>query len=178
MEVMATSMLRAGALALAALLLASGCARKEAPAPRPVDVLVVPVVQMDVPVVGEWIGTLDGSVNADIRPKIEGYLLREFYKEGQFVHRNDLRGSRSQPGESGAVEMVGDTPGGIRVCAHHLCDCGVVKDADEQMVGADPPIAPMPGLGNSEEDGVACLLGEPLKHCVPASRTSRGPTAG
>ena len=75
--------------ALAALLLASGCARKEAPAPRPVDVLVVPVVQMDVPVVGEWIGTLDGSVNADIRPKIEGYLLRQFYKEGQFVHRND-----------------------------------------------------------------------------------------
>jgi membrane fusion protein (multidrug efflux system) len=44
---------------------------------------------MDVPVVGEWIGTLDGSVNADIRPKIEGYLLRQFYKEGQFVHRND-----------------------------------------------------------------------------------------
>jgi membrane fusion protein (multidrug efflux system) len=75
--------------ALAVFLLANGCAKKEAPAPHPVDVLVVPVVQMDVPVVGEWIGTLDGSVNADIRPKIEGYLLRQFYKEGQFVHRND-----------------------------------------------------------------------------------------
>jgi membrane fusion protein (multidrug efflux system) len=87
MEVMATSMLRAGALTV--LVLAPACARKDAPAPRPVDVLVVPVVQMDVPVVGEWIGTLDGSVNADIRPKIEGYLLRQFYKEGQFVHRND-----------------------------------------------------------------------------------------
>ncbi len=70
-------------------LLASACARKPAPAPRPVDVLVVPVAQMDVPVVGEWIGTLDGSVNADIRPKVEGYLLREFYKEGQFVRRDD-----------------------------------------------------------------------------------------
>jgi membrane fusion protein (multidrug efflux system) len=54
-----------------------------------VEVLVVPVVQMDVPVVGEWIGTLDGSVNAEIRPKVEGYLLRQFYKEGQFVRRND-----------------------------------------------------------------------------------------
>src|SRR6185503_4591441 len=35
-------------------------------------------------------GTLDGSVNADIRPKVEGYVLRQHYKEGQFVHRNDL----------------------------------------------------------------------------------------
>jgi len=75
--------------ALAALLLATACARKDPPASRPVDVLVVPVVQMDVPVVGEWIGTLDGSVNADIRPKVEGYVLRQFYKEGQFVRHND-----------------------------------------------------------------------------------------
>src|SRR5712692_10199572 len=91
---MAMSMIRAGArsslaLALATFLLAPACTRKQAPPPRPVDVLVVPVVPMDVPVVGEWIGTLDGSVNADIRPKVEGYLLRQFYKEGQFVRRND-----------------------------------------------------------------------------------------
>ena len=76
--------------AVAALLLAPACARQDAPPPRPVDVLVVPVVQMDVPVVGEWIGTLDGSVNADIRPKVEGYVQRQLYKEGQFVRRNDL----------------------------------------------------------------------------------------
>jgi membrane fusion protein, multidrug efflux system len=76
--------------ALATFLLASACARKQAPPPSPVDVLVVPVMRMDVPVVGEWIGTLDGSVNADIRPKVEGYVLRQFYKEGQFVRRNQL----------------------------------------------------------------------------------------
>ena len=76
-------------LALAALLLAPACARKQAPAPPPVEVQVVPVVQMDVPIVGEWIGTLDGSVNADIRPKVEGYVQRQFYKEGQFARRND-----------------------------------------------------------------------------------------
>ena len=75
-------------LALAALLLAPACARKQAPPPPPVEVLVVPVVQMDVPIVGEWIGTLDGAVNADIRPKVEGYVLRQFYKEGQFVRKN------------------------------------------------------------------------------------------
>jgi len=68
---------------------ASACSPKQANSPSPVSVEVVPVVQKDVPIVGEWIGTLDGSVNADIRPKIEGYVLRQIYKEGQFVHRND-----------------------------------------------------------------------------------------
>src|SRR5262249_21017980 len=77
------------AVAFLATLAVSACARKQAPAPPPVQVEVVPVVQKDVPLVGEGIGTLDGSVNADIRPKVEGYLLRQFYKEGQFVHRND-----------------------------------------------------------------------------------------
>jgi membrane fusion protein (multidrug efflux system) len=67
-----------------------GCGHKE-PAPPPVPVVLTrPVVQKDVPVVGEWIGTLDGSVNAAIRPKVEGYLLRQPYKEGQYVHKGEL----------------------------------------------------------------------------------------
>jgi membrane fusion protein (multidrug efflux system) len=70
------------------VLLVPACGRKEKATP-PVEVLVAPVVQKDVPVVSEWIGTLDGSVNADIRPKVEGYLLRQFYKEGQFVRSGD-----------------------------------------------------------------------------------------
>src|SRR3989441_6481000 len=77
------------ALVLAALLSAPACAGSQAPPVPPVEVLVVPVVKKDVPVVGEWIGTLDGSVNADIRPKVEGSLVRQYYKEGQFVRRND-----------------------------------------------------------------------------------------
>ena len=71
-----------------ATLLAVACGRKQPPPPPPVSVEVVPVVQKDVPIVGEWIGTLDGSVNADIRPKVEGYVLRQLYKEGQFVRRD------------------------------------------------------------------------------------------
>jgi len=51
---------------------------------------VTPVVQRDVPIISEWIGTLDGSVNAAIRPKVEGYLRREVYKEGQYVNAGDL----------------------------------------------------------------------------------------
>jgi membrane fusion protein (multidrug efflux system) len=71
------------------LLSAAGCGRKDPPAPPPPEVAVAAVTQKDVPVVSEWIGTLDGSVNADIRPKVDGYLLRRFYKEGQFVHAGD-----------------------------------------------------------------------------------------
>jgi membrane fusion protein (multidrug efflux system) len=67
------------------LVFSTACKAKEPPPPPPLEVQVVPVVQKDVPIVTEWIGTLDGSVNADIRPKVEGYLLRQFYKEGQYV---------------------------------------------------------------------------------------------
>ena len=70
-------------------LLGPACGGKGPPPPAPVAVEVVPVVQKDVPILGEWIGTLDGSVNADIRPKVEGYVRRQIYKEGQFVRRND-----------------------------------------------------------------------------------------
>jgi len=69
-------------------LLGAGCARQPPPA-SPAEVSVTPVVQRDVPITSEWIGTLDGSVNADIRPKVEGYLLRQGYKEGQFVRSGD-----------------------------------------------------------------------------------------
>jgi membrane fusion protein (multidrug efflux system) len=72
----------------AALDLACG---RTAPAPPPeAEVLVTPVIQRDVPIVSEWIGTLDGSVNAVIRPKVEGYLRRQVYKEGQYVNAGDL----------------------------------------------------------------------------------------
>jgi membrane fusion protein (multidrug efflux system) len=53
-------------------------------------VLVTPVVQRDVPVYREWIGTTDGNVNAEIRPKIDGYLLRRVYTEGSFVRQGQL----------------------------------------------------------------------------------------
>src|SRR5206468_5665302 len=66
----------------------ASCGRREQPPPPP-EVSVASVIQRDVPLVSEWIGTLDGSVNADIRPKVEGYLLRELYKEGQFVRSGD-----------------------------------------------------------------------------------------
>jgi membrane fusion protein (multidrug efflux system) len=54
------------------------------------DVEVVQVAQEDVPVFREWIGTLDGLVNADVRAQVSGYLLKQDYREGGFVKQGQL----------------------------------------------------------------------------------------
>src|ERR1700736_4374494 len=51
---------------------------------------VVQVEQKDVPIYGEWIGTLDGFVNADVRGQVTGYLLRQDYQEGALVKKGQL----------------------------------------------------------------------------------------
>ncbi len=56
----------------------------------PADVLVAQVEQKDVPIYGEWIGTLDGLTNADVRAQVTGYLLRQGYQEGAFVKKGQL----------------------------------------------------------------------------------------
>jgi membrane fusion protein (multidrug efflux system) len=70
--------------------LPTACGKKEAPpAPPPPAVEVAPVVQKDVSIFQEWIGSLDGFVNAEIRPQIEGYVLKRNYNEGFLVHAGD-----------------------------------------------------------------------------------------
>ena len=74
-----------------ALLMAAGCKKKAAEKPPPPPgVVVSQVVQKDVPVYGEWIGTTAGDINASIRPQITGYLLRRAYPEGSFVRQGEL----------------------------------------------------------------------------------------
>jgi len=54
------------------------------------DVEVVQVEQKDVPIYGEWIGTLDGFSNADVRAQITGYIMKQGYQEGAFVKKGQL----------------------------------------------------------------------------------------
>ncbi len=56
----------------------------------PPDVMVAQVQQKDVPIYDEWIGTLDGFVNADVRAQVTGYLVRQDYQEGAFVKQGQL----------------------------------------------------------------------------------------
>src|SRR5260370_31699565 len=74
------------------LILASARQRRLAdaqPDPLP-EVEVAQVEQKDVPIFGEWIGTLDGFTNADVRAQVTGYLLRQDYREGAFVRTGQL----------------------------------------------------------------------------------------
>jgi RND family efflux transporter MFP subunit len=56
----------------------------------PPEVLVTEVLQQDVPVIKEWIGSLDGSVDADVRARVSGYLVSQNYQEGRLVKTGDL----------------------------------------------------------------------------------------
>src|SRR5258708_2265403 len=69
--------------------LGAGCERgvASAPAPPAPTVEVTPVIQKDVPVQGEWVGTLEGYVNAQISPQVSGYLIRQDYHQGSFVKK-------------------------------------------------------------------------------------------
>ncbi len=58
--------------------------------PEPPTVQVVSVEEQDVPIYSEWIGTLDGLVNADIKAQVSGYLLKQTYVEGSFVKKGQL----------------------------------------------------------------------------------------
>jgi len=78
---------------LSIALLSAAVACRKAPAaqpPPPPHVQVVQVTQADVPVYRQWVGTLDGFVNADIRPQVAGYVVKQVYREGAAVKRGEV----------------------------------------------------------------------------------------
>ena len=77
-----------GAAALAFAL--SACSKPPPPPPPPPDVVVAEVIQKDVPVFQEWVGTTEGNITAQIRARVQGYLQKRTYEEGSFVRTGDL----------------------------------------------------------------------------------------
>lgn len=77
-------------LALGAFLFPACERQEEARALPPPEVLVAEAGTRDVPVYRDWIGTLDGSENAEIRARVTGYLLKRDYQEGGLVKKGDL----------------------------------------------------------------------------------------
>src|SRR5271154_6592550 len=79
---------------LAALLLTTcpiGCKEKqEAPQPGPPIVEITEVTQRNVPVYREWVAQLNGRYNAQITPRVQGYLLTQNYRDGFFVKKGQL----------------------------------------------------------------------------------------
>ena len=75
----------------AVALLLTACEKKEEkPKAGPPEVLVADVQQQNVPTFNEWVAQLNGPVNAEITPKVQGYLLRQDYQNGFFVKKGQL----------------------------------------------------------------------------------------
>ena len=85
----------------------AGCSSKgEKPAPPPLNVTVTPVLKKDVEIRQEWVGTMAGNVDADIRPKVEGFLLTRLYPEGSFVAKGQAMFQLDKRQAEAAVEQA------------------------------------------------------------------------
>ena len=95
------------AVLILALGLCAGCSSKaEKPAPPPPGVTVAPVLQKDVPIHQEWVGTMTGNVDAQIRPKVEGFLLSRLYNEGTYVTKGQAMFQLDKRQAQAAVEQA------------------------------------------------------------------------
>ena len=75
-------------LALLAIVVCTACSStSEQPTPPPPGVTVATVMQKDVPIYQDWVGTMAGNIDADIRPKVDGFLLKRLYTEGSYVKK-------------------------------------------------------------------------------------------
>src|SRR6266852_5867413 len=95
MKISNASGLRLGHSVAAMLLLltTTACSRGNvhaAATPQAPEVRVAAVIQQDVPVYSEWVTTLDGYVNAQIRPQVSGYIIKQEYKEGSLVRKGQV----------------------------------------------------------------------------------------
>src|SRR5271157_3027729 len=78
-------------LLIVPILALAGCSSSHAAFKMPdPEVLVAAPVQQDVAVDGEWVATLDGYDNAEIRPQVSGYLIKQNYKEGSVVGKGQV----------------------------------------------------------------------------------------
>src|SRR6266852_33213 len=95
MKISNASGLRLGHSVAAMLLLltTTACSRGNvhaAATPQAPEVRVAAVVQQDVPVFSEWVATMNGYVNAQIRPQVSGYIIKQEYKEGSLVRKGQV----------------------------------------------------------------------------------------
>lgn len=97
-------------VSLLVFFLLAGCSsNEEKPAPPPPGVTVAPVIEKEVPLHNEWVGTMVGNVDAEIRPKVDGFLLSRLYTEGSFVTKGQPMFQLDKRQAEAAVEQATGT---------------------------------------------------------------------
>jgi RND family efflux transporter MFP subunit len=151
-----------GVLGLIVLALIVGALRpskKALGAPNTPDVEVVQVQKEDVPIYAEWIGTLDGLVNADVRAQVTGYLLIQGYQEGSFVKRGQLLFQIDQRPFQAALDQA---QGQLAQAQAALANAKAVQRRTELDVQRYTPLAEQQAasqqdLDNSVQNNLAAL---------------------
>ena len=125
---------------------AAGCRNENAAAapadPPPQVVSFVAITPEEVAVTGEWIATLDGNVNAQIRPQVSGYLMRRVYREGAFVRKGELLFEIDRrPFETALLQAQG-----------HLAESQAQLAKTDRDLARDRPLAEQRAIAQSQLD--------------------------
>ncbi len=140
----------AGAL-LAGLL--GGCNKPAAPPPAaamgPMPVTVVRVNTSDVPLNGEWVGTMDGYVNAQIQPQVSGYLIRQLYREGSPVTKGQVLFQIDPRPFQAALEQA---QGQVGQAEGQLGQAQATQGLAQINVNRDTPLAEQRAIAQSQLD--------------------------
>ncbi len=90
MKIKSVKLLVVISLLIAPAVILTACKKEQKAAPPPPLVEVSEVVQKDIPISSEWVGIADGFVNATIRAQVQGYLIKQNYKEGDIVKKGQV----------------------------------------------------------------------------------------
>jgi len=130
----------------------TGCEKKSAaPAgpPPPAPVTVVDVVPSDVPIASEWVGTLDGFVNAQIQPQASGYLVRQNYKEGSQVAKGQVLFEIDPRPFQAALDQ---TEGQLGQAQGQVQQAQAARDLAQTNVNRDKPLVEARAIAKSQLD--------------------------
>ena len=115
----------------------------------PPEVGVSSVVQKDVPTYGDWVATLDGYVNAQIQPQVSGYLIKQDYKEGSFVRKDQvLFEIDPRPFQA----LVDQAKGQVAQAKGQLAQAQAQLALSEINVKRDTPLAAVHAIAQSQLD--------------------------
>lgn len=128
----------------------SSCQQQAAqPPPPPVEVGVSTVVAQDVTTYGDWVATLDGYVTAQIQPQVTGYLIRQDYREGSLVHKDQVM-FEIDPRPFQAV--LDQAKGQLAQAKGQLAQAQAALALDHINVDRDTPLAGAHAIAQSQLD--------------------------